>query len=328
MRKLFLLAIFSLLQFYTFGQKVHYNIPEGYESEISSEDYKRIVDLSVLITSKRYTIDFVKDGTIQLKKGQDIEALNLHNIISKCMAAGEKSQWEKVISEHFKNLFISLDEQKKIDPLNFESIKKYLSIRIYPAETVNKRGGAVSLVAKVDMEGTYTLLMLDLPGAFTAVQKKIFDQWNKDFAEVFRIAQANINNQRVEKATQHFDIDDVNIEVCFLGDEDYAASYALDLMHNAPEFVGEWGSVVAVPNKGIVDICKISREKPVDFVKFIQLTKPLVEKAYAEHPQPISNQFFWYYKGKFTRITVLSDAKGNINVISPIGLSELMTEKK
>ena len=88
------------------------------------------------------------------------------------------------------------------------------------------------------------------------------------------------------------------------------------------------GSVVAIPNKGLVDICRISREKPLDFVKFIQLTKPIIEKSFQEHPQPISDQYFWYYKRKFTKIKILKEADGNINVISPFGLSELMTEQK
>jgi hypothetical protein len=170
--------------------------------------------------------------------------------------------------------------------------------------------------------------MLDLPGAFTVVQKKMFSLWKLDTATVFKVAQDNINKQQVEKVTQSFDIDGSKIEISFLGNEDYAASYALDLITNSPELVGEWGSVVAIPNKGLVDICKISKDNPVDFVKFIERTKPLVEKSYQEHEQPISDQYFWYYKGKFTRINVLTNADGSINVISPFGLTELMTEKK
>jgi hypothetical protein len=328
MRIIVLLIFLTSIQLTLMGQKIGYNIPEGYESDISKEDYKKVVDISVPIVSKRYTIDFVKDGTIQLKKGQDMQALNLHNLMGKCLAVKDKSQWDKVIQEHFDNMFSSIDEQKKIDPANYETIKNYLSIRIYPKETVNQRAGTASLVFKSDLEGTYSLLMLDLPGAFTPVQKQIFDLWKKDISEVFKIAQENINKQKVEKVIQKFDIDGTNVEMIFLGNEDYAASYALDLINNSSELIGEWGSVVALPNKGLVDICKISKDKPLDFVKFIQRTKPLIEKSYKEHPQPISDQYFWYYKGKFTRINVLTEANGNINVISPFGLTELMTEKR
>jgi len=328
MRIITLLVFLITLNMTLFGQKITYNIPEGYENEIGKGDYKTIVDLAVPIVAKRYSVDYVKDGSIQLKKGQEMQTLNLHNLIAKCVAVKDKSQWDKVVQEHFENIFASIDEQKKIDPTNYETVKKYLSLRIYPKATVIQRGGVASLVAKTDLEETYTLLMLDLPGAFTPVQKQMFEVWKLDTTTVFKVAQENINKQKVEKVTQSFDVDDVKIEMSFLGNEDYAASFALDLIDNSPELVGEWGSVVAIPNRGLVDICKINKDKPVDFVKFIQRTKPLIEKSYQEHEQPISDQFFWYYKGKFTRINVSTNADGSINVISPFGLTELMTGKK
>ncbi len=328
MRIITLLILLTIQAPASFGQKITYNIPEGYESEVNKDDYKKIVDLAVPIVAKRYSIDFVKDGAIQLKKGQEMQTLNLHNLIGKCVAVKDKSQWNNVVEGHFENIFSSIDEQKKIDPANYETVKKYLSLRIYPKETVDQRGGITSLVAKADLEGTYTLLMLDLPGAFTAVQKEMFSLWKLDTATVFKTAQDNVNKQKIEKVTQPFDVDGVKIEMNFLGNEDYSASYALNLVNNSPELVGEWGSVVAMPNKGLVEICKISKDKPLDFVKFIQRTKPLIEKSYQEHEQPISDQFFWYYKGRFRRINVLTDSNGNISVISPIGLTELMTEKK
>ena len=169
--------------------------------------------------------------------------------------------------------------------------------------------------------------MLDLPGALTPVQKEMFSLWKKDTAEVFQIAQENVNRKEIEKVTEEFDLDDTKVEVSFLGNEDYAASYALDLKRISPDLVGEWGSVIAIPNKGIVDICKISREKTVEFVKFIQRMKSTVEKSYQEHEQPVSDQFFWYYNEKFTKIEVIEQANGRIDVISPYGLSALKTEK-
>lgn len=320
-----LLLIF--FQITSFAQKIHYDIPDGFEKDISKADYKKIVDISVQIVAERYTIDIVKDGTIHLNKGQDMQAFNLDNLILKCAAVADKSKWDDVIQQHFHSMFSTIDAQKEIDVENYETIKRYLSVRIYPSEFINERGGASSFIVRSDLEGTYTLLMLDLPNAFTPVQKQMFDAWKKDTAEVFKIAISNIGTQQIEKVTKTITYDKINIEISFLGNEDYAASYALDLLNNSPELVGEWGSVLAIPNKGLVNVCKISKQRPVDFVKFIQMTKPLIEKSYLEHQQPVSDQFFWYFKNKFTRIEVLVDDNGNINVISPAGLTALMTEK-
>ncbi|MBC8111493.1 MAG: hypothetical protein H7Y04_10570 [Verrucomicrobia bacterium] len=328
MRLLILLTFLMMLQLPILGQTVNYTIPEGFEKDISKDDYIKIVDIALLTVAKRYTIEFIKEGTIQLSEGQDMQAFNLDNLILKCVAVKEKSKWEKIIQDHFNSMFSSIDEEKKIDLTNYETVKKYLSIRIYPQETVNQRGGTTSLVTKIHLEGTYSLLMLDLPGAFTPVQKQTFNLWKRDISEVFETALTNVNKQPIEKVTKKFEIDGISIEIIFLGNEDYAASYALDLANNSPELVGEWGSVISIPNKGLVNICKVSKTKPVDFVKFIQITKPIIEKSYREHPQPISDQYYWYYKGKFVRIMVLEETKGNIQVISPFGLTELMTEKK
>jgi hypothetical protein len=310
-----------------FGQKIDYNIPDGYEKSIKVGDYKKIVDKSVAVVTTKFKIDFVKDGTIQLKKGQRMSAFNLHNLITKCTSIKDKSKWNDIIETHFQKMFSSLDEQARINPNDFEVVKKYLSLRIYETEFINQNGGAKNLVTRTDLEGTFTLLMLDLPDAFTPVQKTEFNLWKKTESEIFEIAQKNINQQKIEKITKIFNVDGVDIEMSFFGNEDYAASYILDLENNSPEFVGEWGTVIAVPNKGLVNLCKVSRNKPVDFVKFIQKVKPAISQLYQQHQNPISEDFYWYYKGKFTKISVTSDANGNIHVLSPNGLTELMTQK-
>lgn len=328
MRFLVLLVCLIIWSITTFGQKITYNIPSGYEKNINKDDYKKIVDAAVSVISKRYTIDYVQDGIVQLKSGQNIPAFPLHAILKRYIAVGEMSKYNTIVQEYFEYAFSAIDEKLKVDPTNYETIKQYLTLRIYPLEMINQRGGVASVIGRTDLEGTYTVLMLDLPRVFSPVDKAIFDRWKQDTTSVFKIALENIDKQQVEKVTKSFDVASSKIEVTLIGEETYAASYALDLIHNAPELVGEWGSAVAIPNRGLVNVCKISKDKPVDFVLFIQKFKPLIEKYYSNHEQPISDQVFWYYKGKFTKINVLKDAKGAINVISPFGLTELMTKQK
>jgi hypothetical protein len=325
MRTLCFLLLFHIISLTSISQVIDYTIPSGYEKDISKEDYKKIVDISVAAISKRYTIEKVTDGTAYLKENGEIKAFNLHNLIDQCVSVKDKLQWNSLIEGHFENIFSSIEEQKKIDPSNFESIKKYLSIRIYPKEYVEQLGGTNTAVFKTDLEGTYSVLMLDLPGAFAPVERRFYSQW-KDTTHAFSIAQGNVNKQEVSKQNSEFDVGRVKIEVSILENLVYAGSYTLDLQNNSPDLVGEWGSAVAIPNRQVALVCKISKNKPVDFVKFIQVTKSIVEKYYQQHQQPISDQFFWYYHGKFTKIQVLINDKGIVNVISPFGLTELMTK--
>ncbi len=321
-------CFYLLVGLSAYGQKINYAIPDEFSDKLSKEEYRKIVDWSVAAIGKRYAIDYVKEGTVQLKSGQDMQAFNLHNLIGKCLMVKDRNSWKVVVDEHFDNLFASFDEQKKINPKEFASVEKYLTLRLYDEQTIKQRGGVEHLVTRIDLEGTYTLLMLDLPGAFTPVAKEMFELWKKESSEVFKIAQSHVDQQPVEKVTKAFDLGGVNIEISFLGNEDYAASYLLGLPANSPELIGEWGVALAVPNKGLVNMCKISKDKPLDFVKYIQYTKPLIDKSFLQHPQPVSNAYFWYYKGTFTKINVVTDANGNINVISPMGLTSLMTEQR
>jgi peroxiredoxin len=310
------------------AQTVDYTLPEGFKDKIAAADYKYLVDISLPVVAKRYQVESVKNGTIILVKGQDMQSFALDNLIIQCARMTDRSQWKKIADDHFEQLFKAIAVQKKINPKDFESIKAYLSLRIYPRQTFATNGVLDQLVTRVDLEDTYTVLMLDLPGAFTPVQKADFYVWQKNIDSVFTVALHNVDKQPVEQTTKTFKFDKADVELTILGNEDYAASYTLDLAHNQPGLVGHWGSVIAVPNKGVVMICKISKEKPVEFVKFIQATRPVVQKYYKEHPQRISSQYFWYYNGVFTHINVLDYKKGQINVVAPVELSELISSGK
>jgi hypothetical protein len=341
MRTFLLVSLLACLQTTAFGQTppvgqtatvgqiipIRYDIPSGLETAISQEDYHFLVDTSIAAVEERFRIDSVSGGTIRLAKGQELGGFNLDNLILQCAAVKDRTAWPAIIRDHFHLIFSLADQQLKIDPANYWSVRQYLSLRIYPQDVIDQRGGPDALVTRVDLEGTYTVLMLDIPDALAPLQKSVFDGWKRNKADVFRTAQNNVDSQRVEKVSKTSDFDGTPLEVTVLDNEDYAASYALDLGKVSPELVGDWGSAVAIPNKGLVSICKISPDKPADFVKFIQLTKAYMERAYQQGPQRISDQYFWYYQGTFTRIRVEVDGDGNVNVVAPYGLAQLMAKK-
>jgi len=328
MRFLYLAGLVCALAAEARAQQISYDIPKGYRSLISKADYHLLVDSAVATVARRYPVASVHEGTIALQAGQPgVTAFNLHNLLAKCAAEPDKAQWPGLIRHHFTSLFSSFDEQRKLDPRSFESVRPYLSLRLYPEASLAQRGGAANLLTRTDLAGTATVLMLDLPGAFTAVPKSMFAEWHQEPAAVFALAQANVNKHEVLKSTKPLEAGGVKLTVHFLAEENYAASYALDLATNAPEFVGEWGSVVAIPNKGLASICQVSRAQPLDFVQYIQGTKAVIERFYQAHEQPVSPAFYWYYQGKFTRIVVTTNKDGSANVVAPLGLGALMTAK-
>ena len=324
--KNFLIIFVIILSAKLPAQKISYDVPEVYKNEISSQKYKAIVDQSILEVSKYEKVFSFENGFIKTESGFQA---GLDNLLYKCKNEDDNKNLNLIIKEHFDGLFSSMDFSKSLNLKNFDKIKEYLSLRIYPKEYFEQYIKPENSVYKIDLEGTYTILMLDLPTAFTNVQRsEMFNFWNKSENELFSLAQKNVNKHTVNKLTQEFDLGGVKIEISFIDDETYAASYALDLINNSKDFVGEFGSVVALPNKGIINICNITKKKPLDFVKFIQGTKSLVQKFHDDHPYPVSTDFFWYYNGKFKKIAVIQNNDGSVDVAAPQELSELLLKNK
>lgn len=311
------------------AQKISYAVPKALRQQISAADYRLLVDSAVAVAGRHYPVARVADGILTLQvETVGAQQLSLQDVVARCLAQPDRQQWGPLIRTYFTQVVSSVEAGRQLDPRRYESVRAALSLRIYPAALVAQRGGTEQLVTRTDLPGTVTMLMLDLPGAFSPVPRAAFTQWQQSEAAVFAQALANVAKQPVEKVSK--DLDGPNgtkLTFNFLGNEDYAASYALDLATNAPAFVGDWGCALAIPNKGLVSTCAISRARPLDFIHYIQLSQAVIAKSYQEHQQPISPDFFWYYQGKFTRITVLTDKDGHVSVVAPLGLAALMTTK-
>ena len=271
--KVSIALLFCLFTVASFSQKINYSIPENLKGLVSAEDYKTLVGYSIDEVKKKFSIDHVDSASITITAPNGEQIINLDNLIIQCGGEKDKSKWKAIIQDHFNNLFSAIHNKDKLNMNDYDKMKPYLSIRIYPDAVVAKNGGSANLIVRTDLAGTTTVLMLDLPQAFATVTKSEFEKWHQTQDDAFKIALDNISHKKVEKATKVFEIDGAKIEFNFIENEDYAASCALDLGRNLPEFVGDWGTVIVIPNKGFAAICKVSKSEPLDFVKFIQRIK-------------------------------------------------------
>lgn len=319
------LLFLLLFSAFVSAQHIDYSKPAGFENAVSDKDYKFIVNQSVEEINKYAEVAAVNQGEIQLVsiKDADQTVFYLDNVIKKCLSE-ERKHWDTVIEDHFKSYFDGLKFHETLDVHNFEAIRDYLSIRIYE-ESFVKEYSENNWITKNDLEGTTSVLMLDLPTTFTTVTKDVFNLWKKSKTEIFGIAQENVNKNEFFKHTETFETENDTIEIHFIQNEAIGSSAVLDLVKNAPEFIGEFGSVLAVPNKGFVLLSRISPEKPHDFMTFIQVNYDMVTDFYESHPQPVSKDFFWYYKGKFRKIDFQSEGN-EIKITLPKELSELVLD--
>ena len=309
-----------------FGQSIDYSVPKDLQKKISSEDYNKILGQSLAAIRQRMTVTGVKSGAIDIVLGDKSNTLYIDVLVGECLKAKSKADWSKIIKAHFDDMFAGIDMVKTLDRKDFDAVGRYLSLRIFADTYVEKVLGLDKVMARKDLEGTYTVLMLDLPSGFEVVDTANFNAWKKGPTEVFSMAQSNINGIGPEKTKQELNASGNKLSVTTITDDDNAASYALDLGTNSPELVGDLGAVLAVPGAGSVTVLKLTKEQPRDFQKFIEASKGANDKAFTSQAHPISRQFYWYYQGKFTVIDLQAAADNKLTIIAPSALSALLPQ--
>ncbi|RZK27067.1 MAG: hypothetical protein EOO57_23200, partial [Hymenobacter sp.] len=111
------------------AQKISYALPKDYRGTLAAADYKLVVDSAVAQLSRRYLVASVAAGTIRLRGG---EQYPLANLLAQCQTQPDRAAWGPLIRQHFASLFSSFDAQAKIDHTSYESVRPYLSVRVYP----------------------------------------------------------------------------------------------------------------------------------------------------------------------------------------------------
>ncbi|MEO0895210.1 MAG: hypothetical protein AAFY71_02240 [Bacteroidota bacterium] len=310
----FALSLLILSVHVGLGQKIDYAIPAIAEGKISLEDYKTILDSSLAIIQTEYDVKKVKEGSISLKKGKELSTINLDNLLLKCTQE-DKEDWQAIIRDHFQRPLRSSSERALVNYTYFDEVAPFLSIRVYEEIYFQQFPQKDNIIYRKDLEGTVSMLMLDLPSVFTTVDKSQTENWNKTDAELFARAEENLGKIPVVKTHYKIPFEGDSLSLYAIEEENYASSYALDLKHNSKEFIGEFGSVVAIPTRGTALIFKINRGDMVSYQNFITQYSKLVKDLYYDQPHPVSPYFFWYHEGRFTKIKV--DSKDGLITVNP-----------
>lgn len=301
------------------------------EYNLTDSEYNQIVRLTMNEVANYFTIKEFKEGSIILEPDQEETVVSIHNVVVKCVNIANRTLWPEVVADHFEEAFIAHKNQKNLGEEDYESIKDKLSLRVYPAGFIHEHGDPSAFVTKTDLEGTYTVLMIDTPSAFMMVPNDDFLRWNKSTEEVFETAQRNVNKMPVETLREEVDFNGEPLTIFFIGNEDYAASHILDLAGNQPLMIGELGAIVTVPHKGLATVFRM--EKPYDgdeiflnIARHIQSTIHFVQSEHAKPGQPVSDNFYWYFEGSFSKISVSFENEA-IMINPPKKLSDIILER-
>lgn len=306
------------------AQSVEYDIPETYNGKITKREYRQLVDAALTRIGQRYKVESVKGGAVKLAPGYEHASMfYLDNLVGLCLDETDRSAWPAVIDEYYGKLFGSMDAAAAIDMNNYATLREFLSIRIYNKELFNMSDSA--MVTREQLQGTRSTLMLDVLDAFRTVPRDAFDAWGIALDSVFSDAQRNVDRQPVEVVTENTEVQPGDsMEVTFVMNDDYGASYLLGLRKSHPEVFGAQGVVLAVPHKGVAILCKADKSEPLAHVQFIRAFHGAVQTEFKEHPQPVSDLFYWWYEGNFHPFSVRLDADGALHVVPPMRMNEAM----
>jgi hypothetical protein len=276
-------------------------VPEELKHLISPDDFNSILTYAITHLKDQGHSDIAfADGLLIYDNLGEVNMrsqTNFLNLVKSVICEAQKD-WQIKTVEYLDNLNKDKELESEI-LLNFERAKEYLTLRLQPFSTYEDeplKSHIETLVYKIDIPETFSLLALDLPNRFHILTADEINIWHKEKTELFQIAHTNlIDKIEIIQAQQH-NWDDAVFYTLF--DRDYSAAYCIDFAINCSNLIGEKGSLVSFPTRGSVFIHPISNSE-----QFNIGYKHLVEKTnkfFDDDPGPISRNVYWFHEKKFT----------------------------
>lgn len=275
--------------------------PDELKHLISQDDFNSILTAATThLTDKGHRNISFADGFLLYDTVGENETSNQTNFMNlvKSVLCEERKDWHAKTVEYLDRL----NEDKELKDevlLNFEKAREYLTVRLHPLSTYEdepQKSLIETLVYKVDIPETYSLLALDLPSNFHFLTVDEINVWSKEKNKLFEIAHSNLLIKIENIEVQQHNWDGAVFYTLF--DRDYSAAYCIDFVNNCNNLIGEKGSLISFPTRGSVLVHPISdkRQFNVGYNHIAEKTN----KFFDDDPGPISRNIYWLYENKFT----------------------------
>ncbi len=290
----------------------------GFFDQASYEAFMRTVIAH--LETRRWEYD-VQPDHIRANEAQ----YGLLNLAQSC-AQHEGSEWPALVAEHFDRIEASavardaLDEEWK----NFANASPHLAVRLWhpesvPAETLN------TIVHRTDIEGTLSVLVLDMPDIVATVLRSQVKNWQRSEDELFEIALANLK-QKSPAPLERFEIEP-GLELLFISDGSFLVSGHALCFDDHAEWVGAHGALVGFPARDVI------LAFPINDASCIKVISPMIRvigNLFNEGPSSISPSLYWFHDEQFTALP--HEVEGDtIEFHPPAAFAEMMNalvEKK
>jgi len=287
----------------------------------SADEYNRFIDLIERYFREKKLRYRLGDGVVFLEQTQrgDNHQLGLFNLAQLC-ARHSADDWNGIITDHFQTMEKSQREQHVLEErlTDFERVEELLSIRLWPEDYLGQIDSE-KIIHRVDLPGTISALVFDLPSSIRNVTPEEAETWGKSHEELFAIALEQVRENCIpDKSDQQLS---PQVAVRLLSDESFfVASHALLLDDYHSECVGGFGSLVGIPHRHVLLAYPI---EDLNVVPAINLLIPILVGMEREGPGSISPRLYWYRHGEFTDLPY-SIKDRSLNFFPPTEFVELL----
>ncbi|MEO5915047.1 MAG: hypothetical protein ABIS50_12505 [Luteolibacter sp.] len=272
-------------------------------------NYQRFIDIVRADYARRGLQVTIHEGVVRVE-GMQIEQ-GLQNLAQICHQSGEVTLWPGLVSDHFSKLarLLAASGGIEMSPKDFAAASPSLAVKLYPDDCAYGMRNDPP-VMRVDLEGTLSVLVLDLADGLRMVNRSMIAGWGKTEAELFELGLQWLQRDAGIEIGDFELVPGIVIKLV-ASDGFYAASRALILERHSG-FVGTHGSLIGVPHRHGLIVYPIETRAVVDAMEALV---PMLGGLYKEGPGSISPDMYWYHDGKFTRLPFRGD--GNKLVFDP-----------
>ncbi len=261
------------------------------------ERFKQVVDDYFARNDIEVLID---DGwVIPITTNDDEEnrRFGLSNVGQACVSSPE-SDWTKIVSEHFDNIYRSMDQQQAMsDRLtkSYESAKDHLCVRLWEQADTTEWDDLLHVNGRIP--GIIGVVVIDLPESAHALSADDIAGWDVTADQVCQTALANLDRLAPVKA-EKVKLKNGAVIHFLTGDSIYGGSWALRL-NKHPGLHGKHGALVAIPTRDLVLTI------PINDLSIVPQTETLIMLAMnleLEGPGSVTNNIYWHHKGHFVQL--------------------------
>jgi hypothetical protein len=219
--------------------------------------------------------------------------LGLMNVAQICKQ-DEIENYKEIVKKHFDSLMRTNQFDKEFKKIihDFNQIKEYIGVRLYPIDYVSHIGKELT-IGKDFAGNIYAMLIFDLPDSVVSIKPEEAEKWGKTWEELFDLGLQNIKTKYPNNISQE-KFNEFNL--WFIQSNHFFTPNIVFDFEMQQKLMGSNGSLIGIPHRHAVIIYSIENIQVVNAIN--DLITAIIGMN-EEGPGSISSNIFWYKDGHY-----------------------------